>query len=94
MEFNDKIGNRESEAEADFNIFITSLSMQAMIFMGEMANPITNETKVELPRAKYLIETISMIKDKTKGNLTTEENKLIDDMLYTLRLKYAEKAKC
>lgn len=94
MEFNDKIGNRESEAEADFNIFITSLGMQAMIFMGEMENPITNETKVELPRAKYLIETISMIKDKTKGNLTTEENKLIDDMLYTLRLKYAEKAKC
>lgn len=93
MEFNDKIGNRESEAEPDFNIFITSLGMQAMIFMGEMVNPITNETKIELPRAKYLIETISMIKDKTKGNLTTEENKLIDDMLYTLQIKYAEKAK-
>lgn len=94
MEFDDKIGNWEAQAQPDFNIFITSLGMQAMIFMGEMANPITNETKVELSRAKYLIETISMIKDKTKGNLTTEENKLIDDMLYTLRLKYAEKAKC
>lgn len=93
MEFNDKIGNWEPEAEPDFNIFITSLGMQAMIFMGEMANPITNETTIELPRAKYLIETISMIKDKTKGNLTDEECKLINDMLYTLRLKYAEKAK-
>ncbi|KPK41357.1 MAG: hypothetical protein AMJ78_05725 [Omnitrophica WOR_2 bacterium SM23_29] len=93
MEFNDKIGNRESEVEPDFNIFITSLSMQAMIFLGEMANPITNETKVELPRAKYLIETISIIREKTKGNLTEEEVKLIDDMLYTLRLKYAEKVK-
>lgn len=93
MEFNDKIGNWESEAQPDFNIFITSLGMQAMIFLGEMANPITNETKIELPRAKYLIETITMIRDKTKGNLSDEENRLIDDMLYTLRLKYAEKVK-
>lgn len=93
MEFNDKIGNWESEGQPDFNIFITSLSMQAMIFLGEMANPITNETKIELPRAKYLIETITMIRDKTKGNLSDEESRLIDDMLYTLRLKYAEKVK-
>ncbi|MFH1778743.1 MAG: DUF1844 domain-containing protein [Candidatus Omnitrophota bacterium] len=93
MEFNDKIGNWESEAQPGFNIFITSLGMQAMIFLGEMANPITNETKIELPRAKYLIETITMIRDKTKGNLSDEENRLIDDMLYTLRLKYAEKVK-
>lgn len=93
MEFNDKIGNWESEAQPDFNIFITSLGMQAMIFLGEMANPITNETKIELPRAKYLIETITMIRDKTKGNLSDEESRLIDDMLCTLRLKYAEKVK-
>lgn len=93
MEFSDKMGNWESEAEPDFNIFITSLGMQAMIFLGEMANPVTNETKIELPRAKYLIETIAMIRDKTKGNLTNEESKLVDDMLYALRLKYAERAK-
>ncbi len=93
MEFNDKMGNWETEAEPDFNIFITSLGMQAIVFMGEMSNPVTNETKVELPRAKYLIETIAMIKDKTEGNLTDEERKLIDDMLYSLRLKYAQKVK-
>lgn len=92
MEFSDKLGNW-AETKPDFNIFITSLGMQAMIFMGEMANPVTNEIKIEMPRAKYLIETITMIRDKTKGNLTDEENKVIDDMLYALRLKYAEKAK-
>lgn len=91
MEFNDKIGNWKSEEKQGFKIFVTSLGMQALIFLGEMANPITNETKIELPRAKYLIETISMIKDRTRGNLTDEEGRLIDDMLYTLRLKYAEK---
>lgn len=93
MEFNDKIGNSKSEAEPEFNVFITSLGMQAMIFMGEMPNPVTNETKVELDRARYLIETITMIGNKTKGNLTAEEQKLIDDILYGLRLKYAEKVK-
>lgn len=93
MEFDEKMGGWESEAVPDFQIFITSLGMQAMVFMGELSNPITNETKVELPRAKYLIETIAMIKEKTKSNLTYEEQKSIDDMLYTLRLKYAEKAK-
>ncbi|KPK41545.1 MAG: hypothetical protein AMJ78_05210 [Omnitrophica WOR_2 bacterium SM23_29] len=87
------MGDWESEAVPDFQIFITSLGMQAMVFMGELSNPVTNETKVELPRAKYLIETIAMIKEKTKGNLTYEEQKSVDDMLYTLRLKYAEKAK-
>ncbi len=93
MEFNDKIGNSRPQTEPEFNVFITSLGIQAMIFMGEMPNPLTNETKVELDRARYLIETIAMINSKTRGNLTTEEQKLIDDILYGLRLKYAEKVK-
>lgn len=96
MEFSDKMGNDKSEfpdMDAAFNIFITSLGMQAMIFVGEVPNPMTNEVKVELERAKYLIDTITMIGEKTKGNLTDEEQKLIEDILYGLRLKYAQKAK-
>jgi len=93
MEFNDKIGNSKSAEAPEFNVFITSLGMQAMIFMGEIPNPVTNEIKVELDRARYLIETISMIGSKTKGNLTAEEQKLIDDILYGLRIKYADKVK-
>lgn len=93
MDINDKIGNAGQENQAGFHIFLTSLGMQAMIFMGELPNPITNETKVELDRARYMIETIAMIKDKTRGNLTAEEQKLVDDILYGLRLKYAEKVK-
>lgn len=92
MESHDKMGNAESRFEPSFNMFVTSLGMQAMIFLGEMANPVNNETKVELERARYMIETIAMIKEKTKGNLSAEEQKLIDDVLYGLRLKYAEKS--
>lgn len=93
MDFHDKMGNTGSELAPNFSIFLTSLGMQAMIFLGEMPNPINNETKVELARAKYMIDSISMIKDKTQGNLSAEEKKLLDDMLYGLRLKYAEKNK-
>jgi len=87
------MGNTGSRFEPSFNIFVTSLGMQAMIFLGEMPNPVNNETKVELERARYMIETIAMVKEKTAGNLSSEEQKLIDDVLYGLRLKYAEKAK-
>jgi hypothetical protein len=93
MESNDKMGNAGSEFEPNFGIFLTSLGMQAMIFLGEMPNPANNETKVDIARAKYMIDSISMIKDKTQGNLSAEEQKLIDDILYGLRLKYAEKNK-
>lgn len=93
MEMHDKMGNTESKFEPSFSIFLTSLGMQAMIFLGEMPNPINNETKVELERARYMIETITMIKERTKGNLSSEEQKLIDDILYGLRLKYAERSK-
>ena len=93
MEFQDKMGNNNSGFEPSFSIFLTSLGMQAMIFLGEMPNPLNNETKVELARAKYMIDTIAMINEKTKGNLSPEEQKLIDDILYGLRLKYAEKNK-
>ncbi len=93
MDINDKIGNSRPEVQAEFHIFLTSLGMQAMIFLGEMPNPLNNETKVEIARAKYMIDSIAMIKDKTQGNLSAEEQKLIDDILYGLRLKYAEKNK-
>ena len=93
MDFQDKTGDTGSEFEPNFSIFLTSLGMQAMIFLGEMPNPVNNETKVEIVRAKYMIDSIAMIKDKTQGNLSAEEGKLIDDILYGLRLKYAEKNK-
>jgi len=93
MDLHDKTGDTGSELEPSFSIFLTSLGMQAMIFLGEMPNPLSNETKVEIARAKYMIDSIAMIKDKTQGNLSAEEGKLIDDVLYGLRLKYAEKKK-
>ena len=78
----------EEFPEPTFSIFISSLAMQALIALGEIENPITNKKETEKEQAKYLIDTISMIQEKTKNNLTEEEAKVVDQVLYELRMKY------
>ena len=55
--------------EPDFKIFISSLGMQTMIAMGKMQNPLTKKIEKNMEQAKYLIDTLGIIKDKTKNNL-------------------------
>ncbi|MCK4400686.1 DUF1844 domain-containing protein [bacterium] len=76
--------------EVNFMMFITSLSMQAMMSLGIYPNPITKKEEKNPEAAKYTIDTIAMIQGKTKGNLTSEESRLIDNILYDLRMKYIE----
>jgi hypothetical protein len=77
--------------EADFNFFITTLGLQAAIFLGEVARPATDKRKEDLPQAKFIIDTLSMLKEKTSGNLKPEEEKLLDNLLYELRSQYVAK---
>lgn len=76
----------------DFNLFISSLSMQALILLGEIDSPFTHKKEENLDQAKYVIDTIAMIKDKTSGNLTSEEVGFVDNILYELRMKYTAKS--
>ncbi len=73
---------------ADFGVFISSLGLQAMMALGDIENPLTGKKDIDRVQAKYLIDTIGMLQEKTKGNLTPEENSMIDQMLYELRMKY------
>ena len=77
-----------SASEIDFSSFILSLSTQAMIHLGEIPNPITNKKEKELTLAKQTIDLIGMLKEKTKNNLTENEEQLIENLLYDLRIKY------
>jgi len=79
--------------EVNFVMFITSLSMQAMMSLGLYPNPATKKEEKNLDAAKYTIDTITMLQEKTKGNLTSEESRLIDNILYDLRMKYIEASK-
>ncbi len=77
--------------EPDFNFFITTLALQASIFLGVAPNPTTGKKEEDLTQAKFIIDTLGMLKEKTKQNLTGEESSLLDNVLYELRMQYIAK---
>lgn len=79
--------------EADFNFFITTFSLQASIALGQIPNPASDKKEEDLPQAKFLIDTLAMLKDKTKGNLSADETNLLENLLYELRMIYINKVK-
>jgi hypothetical protein len=86
-----KVVPEEPQAElppADFGVFVSSLGVQALMALGEIENPMTGKQEKDFVQAKYLIDTLGMIDEKTKGNLTQQESQMIEQMLYELRLKY------
>jgi len=76
--------------EIDFTHFILSLSTSALIQLGEVQDPFTQQTTKNLPLAKQTIDLIAMLNEKTKGNLTPEEGKVIEYVLYDLRMRYVK----
>ncbi len=79
--------------EPDFNFFITTLALQASIALGQVSHPSTNKTEPDMIQAKFLIDTLGMLKEKTKGNLTADETGLLENLLYELRMVYISKQK-
>lgn len=80
------------QPEANFSFFITTLAMQAAIALGDTPNPQNNKKEENLPQAKFLIDTLGVLQEKTKNNLTKDESDLLEGMLYELRLRYVQKA--
>lgn len=79
--------------EIQFLNVIFMFSSAAFQHLGEIPDPVSNEKKVDLEAAKYSIDTIEVLQKKTKGNLTDKESKIIDEVLYNLRMKYLEVCK-
>lgn len=80
-------------SEPDFNFFVTTLALQATIFLGAIVNPATNKKEEDLTQAKFIIDTLGMLKEKTKGNLSPQESDLLENVLYELRVQYINKSK-
>jgi hypothetical protein len=74
--------------EFDFSTFILSLATTIQVSLGAIPNPQTNLQAQNLPAAKQMIDIIDMLKEKTKGNLSKEEQALIESVLYNLRMHY------
>ncbi len=77
----------------DFHTFILSLGSSALLHMGELDQPDGRESQPDLVLAKHTIDIIGMLQDKTKGNLSPPEERLIESLLYDLRLRYVEQSK-
>lgn len=76
-----------------FNTFIIGLASTTLIHLGEAANPDTGRTERNLELARESLELLSLLREKTRGNLTEEEEKLFATLLTDLRLRFVEAAK-
>lgn len=74
--------------EINFAGFIFSLHTSALLHFGDFPDPVSNEKSRNLPAAKQTIEILDMLKDKTKGNLDENEQKLLEGILYELKMRY------
>lgn len=71
-----------------FSSFVISLGSSSLMLMGEQLDPQQPTMPANLPQAKEIIDLLSILEQKTAGNLTTEEQTVLRDMLYALRMKY------
>ncbi len=89
----DTADREERELQASFSLFISSLMMQAMSSLGEIENPITKKKEFNSSHAKFIIDTLSMLQEKTKNNLTKDESEMMEGVLYELRMRFVARTK-
>jgi hypothetical protein len=77
----------------DFATFVLSLSHSALVHLGEAPNPETGGLERNLPLARQTIDLIAMLEEKTKGNLSGDEERLLGQILFDLRMRYVESTK-
>ncbi len=79
--------------EVTFSTFVFSLSTSALLHLGEIPDPNTNQINKNLSLAKQTIDILGMLQEKTKGNLEDDEANLLQNLLYELRMKYVTATK-
>ena len=88
----DKTSGAAVMPEASFGLFISGLMMEALIALGEMEHPISKKKESNIAHAKFIIDTLSMLKEKTKNNLDKAESGSLDAILYNLRMAFVNKS--
>lgn len=80
-----------AETHIDFPSYVLSYYTQGLVLLGEVANPYTSKKEDDLDGARHTIDILTMLEGKTKGNLNSEEEQLLESVLYELRMKYMAK---
>ena len=83
-------GPGQTMPDATFSVLVQTLATQAALFLSDERDPETGESLRQLDLAKHHVDLLGVLEEKTKGNLTPEEGKLLDDVLYELRLSFLE----
>lgn len=73
---------------ADFSTFVAMLANNVMMFLGQIPDPVTQQRRRDLPQAKHTVDLLLMLRDKTQGNLTTQEEQLMRELLPQLQMAY------
>lgn len=86
----DDIESETQLPEINFSTFIFSLNASALVNLGAIENPATGKKEKNLPLAKQTIDILGMLEEKTGGNLSSDEENLLKNILYDLRLSYVK----
>ena len=78
----------ETLPDIDFGTFVMSLASSVLVHLGEITHPESSADETNLALAKQTIDILGMLQDRTRGNLSQEEDQLLTNLLYDLRMKY------
>ncbi len=81
-------GREVQQAAAQFRSLVLNLATTAAANLGEIPNPFTQQTEIDIEGARQVIDLIRALQIKTRGNLNTEESGLLESLLYDLRAKF------
>ncbi len=82
---------QQETSQVSFIGFVISLASTAAVHFGDVENPVSGtRSKPDLPAAKQMIDILTLLEQKTKGNLTAEERSVLEQVLYELRMRFVQ----
>jgi uncharacterized protein DUF1844 len=82
------VGDGPAFPSASFEMLVTTLATEALVALGQVPHPLSGKAELQPDQAKYLIDTLDVLQQKTKGNLTPAEQELIDSILHQMRMLF------
>ncbi len=77
---------------ASFELLLTTLATEALVALGQVPHPVTGKAQTQRNQAKFLIDTVDVLREKTAGNLTDAEQQVLDSILHQLRMLFIQTA--
>jgi len=85
--------HRRTFPPANISFLFSTVATQAFVSLGLLPNPVTEKAEPDLEQAKHFIDMLGVLEEKTQGNLSADEKKHLDALLFELRLQYVEGCK-